>query len=46
VANALAAGFVEALTLKLERGDLSAFELAAATRLQERYASYEWTFLR
>jgi lipoate-protein ligase A len=46
VAKALAQGFVEALDLRLEDGDLSAYELATATRLQDRYAGDEWTFLR
>jgi lipoate-protein ligase A len=45
-AEALAAGFAEALRLVLARGDLTAHELAVATRLQVRYASDEWTFSR
>ena len=46
VADALALGFSDALDLTLMPGDLSPFELAAATRLQARYASDEWTFSR
>jgi lipoate-protein ligase A len=46
VAEALAAGFSEALRLTLVRGDLTAHELATATRLQVHYAGDEWTFSR
>ena len=46
VAGELARGFAEALNLALKAGCLSAFELATATRLQERYAGDEWTFSR
>lgn len=46
VAAALAAGFAAALNLTLEPGDLSPFELAAATRLQQKYAGPEWTLSR
>lgn len=46
VAEALAAGFADALRLVLVRGNLTAHELAAATRLQVRYAGDEWTFSR
>jgi lipoate-protein ligase A len=45
-AEALSIGFSEALRLVLVRGDLTAHELAAATRLQVRYAGDEWTFSR
>ena len=45
-AEALSIGFSEALRMALVRGDLTAHELATATRLQVRYAGDEWTFSR
>jgi lipoate-protein ligase A len=46
VSDALALGFSDALDLALIPGDLSPYELAAATRLQTRYSGDEWTFSR
>jgi lipoate-protein ligase A len=46
VSHALAKGFGEELNMVLEGGDLSRYELATATRLQERYTGQEWTFSR
>lgn len=44
-ANAMAAGFTQALNLKLVPGELTAKELAAAQRIRaEKYSSDEWTF--
>jgi lipoate-protein ligase A len=46
VTTALVAGMSEALALDLAPGDLTSHELAAATRLQARYAGDEWTLSR
>lgn len=46
VVEALTEGFSDALNLELVPGDLSAHEVAMATRLQARYAGSEWTYSR
>ena len=43
---AMAEGFAKALNLALVPGDLSPYELAKATHLQQHYAGDEWTFSR
>lgn len=42
----LTEGFAQALNLRLQPGELSAYEREAAARLEDKYAGDEWTFSR